>query len=103
MTIKELIKDNRVYFDYYRQGIFYYTLMCTSSLIIEDGKELGEYYSSFNILKDGKTQEIVKYDLYQFPVPIEDIGTATLPSSDKAITFMRWIRKAMEDKTLIKK
>jgi hypothetical protein len=38
---------------------------------------------------------------YSFIVPIDDIGTATMLAEDKAITFMRWIRKALEDKTLI--
>lgn len=28
-----------------------------------------------------------------FPVPIEDIGTATFLSKDKALLFMRYIRK----------
>jgi len=49
------------------------------------------YYS---ILFEGET--------YQFPVPIEDIGDATLPFLDKAITFMRWIRKSLEDNTFQK-
>lgn len=71
MNIKELIKDNKVYFDSYRQGIFYY-----------------------KILFNG--------DHYIFPVPIDDIGTATLLATDKAITYMRWIRKALEEKTLVK-
>jgi len=38
---------------------------------------------------------------YTFPIPLEDIGTATMNRTDKAITFMRWIRKAIDDKTLI--
>jgi len=38
---------------------------------------------------------------YTFPIPIEDIGTATMMRTDKAISFMRWIRKAIVDKTLI--
>lgn len=28
-----------------------------------------------------------------FPVPLDDIGTTTFPASDKAMFFMRWIRK----------
>lgn len=30
---------------------------------------------------------------FEFPVPIEDIGTATFNAEDKAILFMRYIRK----------
>ena len=77
MTIKEIIKDNTVAFDSYRQGYFYY-----------------------NVRVHGKTEGDIYKD-YQFPVPLHDIRTATLLAEDKAITFMRWIRKAIEDKTLI--
>ncbi len=31
-----------------------------------------------------------------FPVPLEDIGNATLLNADKAILFMRYIRKHLE-------
>jgi len=74
--IKELVKDNVVRFDSYRQGFFYYNL-----------------YNP-NKTPNGET--------YQFPVPIDDIGTATMLAHDRAITYMRWIRKAINDKTLIK-
>lgn len=30
---------------------------------------------------------------FEFPVPISDAGTAAFNSEDKAILFMRWIRK----------
>jgi len=33
---------------------------------------------------------------FQFPVPIEDAGSATLNQSEKAILLMRYIRKHME-------
>lgn len=32
---------------------------------------------------------------YQFPVPLSDIGDATLLNTDKAILFMRYIRMAI--------
>lgn len=31
-----------------------------------------------------------------FPVPVEDIGNATFLAQDKAMLFMRYIRKFME-------
>jgi hypothetical protein len=31
-----------------------------------------------------------------FPVPIDDTGDASFNSEDKAILFMRWIRKALD-------
>lgn len=30
---------------------------------------------------------------FEFPVPIEDVGTATMLNQDKAMLFMRYIRK----------
>lgn len=35
-------------------------------------------------------------DGFVFPVPIEDIGNATFKAQDKAILFMRYIRKHLE-------
>jgi len=35
-------------------------------------------------------------DWYEFPIEIEDLGTATLDSPMRAITLMRYIRKAIE-------
>lgn len=66
-------RENMVEFSFFRSGHFFY--------------EVQDYNTGVE---------------YQFPVPIEDIGSATLTARDKAITFMRWIRKAMQDKTLIK-
>jgi hypothetical protein len=73
MDIKDIVKDNTVRFARYRQGIAYYTVRVPS-----DGVE------------------------YMFPVPLSDIGDATLLASDKAVVFMRYIRKALEDKTFVK-
>lgn len=33
---------------------------------------------------------------FEFPVPLSDIGNATLLAEDKAIMFMRYIRKHLE-------
>ena len=38
---------------------------------------------------------------YVFPVPIEDVGTATLLNTDKAMLFMRWIRKAIDNQLFV--
>ena len=35
-------------------------------------------------------------DGFQFPVPLADIGSATLQAEDKALFFMRWIRRHLE-------
>ena len=33
---------------------------------------------------------------FEFPVPISDVGTAVMLVQDKALLFMRYIRKHME-------
>lgn len=33
---------------------------------------------------------------FKFPVPISDTGKGTFLATDKAITYMRWIRKHMD-------
>ena len=45
---------------------------------------------------------IVSEETYMFPVPISDIGDATFLSEDKALIFLRYIRKALEDGTFVK-
>jgi hypothetical protein len=65
--------QNQVHFQFYRQRHFYYAVQ--------------DFYSG---------------EMWEFPVPLDDIGTATLNRTDKAITFMRWIRKAIENKTFVK-
>ena len=35
-------------------------------------------------------------DGFEFPVPIKEVGNATFMAEDKAILFMRYIRKHME-------
>lgn len=71
MTLKEIIKDNKVYFDFYRSGTMYYTV------------EVG-----------GRS--------YRYSIPLDDVGNGTLPFMEKAITHMRWIRKALESNELVK-
>lgn len=76
-SIKDLVsKEHVVSFDSYRAGFFYY-----------------------NVYNMNKTPTV---EVYQFTVPIEDVSGATMMATDKAITFMRWIRKAIQDNTLIK-
>ena len=33
---------------------------------------------------------------FQFPIPLVEIGSATLLAEDKALFFMRWIRRHIE-------
>jgi hypothetical protein len=73
VQIKQLVKENAVRFAYYRQGYAYYTL-----------------------------QSPVDGEAYRFPVPLADVGDATLLAQDKAILFMRYIRQALADGTFAK-
>lgn len=40
---------------------------------------------------------INRTEVYRFPVPVDDTGDATFNKKDKAILFMRYIRKAMKE------
>ncbi len=76
MNIKDLIKNNTVTFSHFRENNFYYTV--------------------------GRDDELTKsYKTYQFIVPLSDISGATLKFQDKAIFFMRWIKKAMNEGALV--
>ena len=33
---------------------------------------------------------------FEFPVPVDDVGTATMLAQDKALLFMRYIRRQLE-------
>lgn len=83
MNIKDIVKDNTVRFDRYRHGIMYYKIT------------VWEQYDP--AVKDTKIPAT-----YSFPVPLDDIGDATLHSDDKAIMFMRYIRKALDDGTFVR-
>ena len=73
MDIKEIVKDNEVRFAKYRRGYAYYTVRVPSQGID-----------------------------YMFPVPISDVANATLHATDKAMVFMRYIRKALAEDTFVK-
>ncbi len=73
MDIKGIVKSNEVRFARYRQGIAYYSVRVPSEGID-----------------------------YVFPVPLSDVGDATLLATDKAMLFMRYIRKALDEGTFVK-
>lgn len=59
MSVKDMVKDKKVRFQFYRSGELWYKTECG----------------------------------FEFPVPISDAGDAVFLSEDKAILFMRYIRK----------
>jgi ribosomal-protein-alanine N-acetyltransferase len=72
MDIKDIIRDNQVRFLRFRQGYLYYA-----------------------VTVPGEPAD------YMFPVPVADVGDATLQAQEKAILFMRYIRKAMEEGSFV--
>ena len=71
MNIVDIVKDNTVRFVRYRQGVAYYGV---------------------KVPREGD---------FMFPVPLADIGDATLELEDKAILFMRYIRRAMGEGSFV--
>ena len=69
--------------------------------------QLGIKSSNLRPREQGK-EELAHYSIgttdieYVFPVTLEDIGGATLSAEFKAITLMRYIRKALADGTFVK-
>lgn len=61
----------------------------------------GDNKAVFSHYRDGNLFYVVKVheQKYSFPIPVEDAKGTTLFAEFKAITLMRWIRKAIEDKT----
>ena len=59
------------------------------------------------MVRDNKQVDFVFYrdgnlwykteDGFQFPVPTDDVGNATFLSQDKALLFMRYIRKHLDE------
>lgn len=76
IDLKTLLKDNAVHFLRYRKGYLYYTI---DHWVGDD-----------------------EIDTYEFPVPIEDCGDATFSADEKALLFMRYIRKAQEEGSFVR-
>jgi hypothetical protein len=73
MNLKEIIRGNTVRFHRYRQQVAYYTV------------------------------NVPGHDAdYLFPVPLSDVGDATLGATEKAIYFMHWIRQALTGGTFVR-
>ena len=66
--------------------------------VVKDNTARFSFYRTgnmfYNVTVDGTE--------YCFPVSLEDIGGATLLAEFKAITLMRYIRKALADGTFVK-
>lgn len=40
-------------------------------------------------------------EVFEFPIDIQDLGDATINYKEKALLLMRYIRKAIEDNTMV--
>ena len=58
----------------------------------------------FSFYRAGHVYYTVEVDgqTYGFPIALEDVGNASLFATMKAITLMRWIRRALADGTFVK-
>jgi hypothetical protein len=73
-------------------------MMLSIKQIVKNNTARFSFYRSGNIFY---TVEVDGGN-YQFPVSLEDIGGATLTAEFKAITLMRYIRKAVADGTFVR-
>ncbi len=74
LKVTDFVKGTKsAVFSHYRQGYLYYTV-----------------------------QHMDNIDQYTFPIEVSDLQTATLNCVEKPLTLMRYIRKAIEEGTLVK-
>ena len=55
----------------------------------------GEKQVTFARYREGELWYVTD-DGFEFPVPVEDVGNATFLARDKALLFMRYIRKHIQ-------
>ena len=72
--IAQIVKKGTPRFSYFRHGVLYYDI----DVYEDEGRKV-----------------------YRFPVPAESLDGATVRKTEKGLTLMRWIRKAIEDGTFV--
>jgi hypothetical protein len=74
MKITDFVYDkNFCQFVYYRQNLLYYS-----------------------VVKKNTSEK------YLFPIPLDDLGDATINNIEKSIFLMRYMRKALDEGTLVR-
>lgn len=63
--------------------------MSIKEMVSDDKKVKFEFYRSGELWYSTENG-------FKFPVPITDAGTGTFNAEDRAILYMRWIRKQLE-------
>ena len=79
--LKFLVTCEKARFLRYHDGNLWYGIDYNKRL--ETGDKVMDYY-------------FLDSHIFEFPVPISDIGTATFLAEDKALLFMRYIRKHLD-------
>lgn len=124
MKLKDLVKDNKVKFLYYRKNELWYEVdklfdnkVNPGDKLIENdqyfGKPLCTFFSiSLNeegwykvppillgtIVSNEQKNKFRRFGpKFVFPVPIDDTGDGQFLAEDKASMYMRWIRKQLEE------
>ncbi len=82
-TIKDLVTVNKVRFRYYRKGELWYDVIESIEVPVDTERST-----------ETTTHERA---VFTFPVPISDCGDGTFNAEDKAILYMRYIRKQLEE------
>jgi len=74
VTITELVRDNTAYFQYFRDGKMIYDIV------------------------DHSGKKVARFDIDVSDM--NEVGNASFEHTHKAITLMRYIRKALKDETI---
>jgi hypothetical protein len=69
----------------------------TISQIVKHNTAVFSYYRNNVVFYE----IVVNNKVYMFPISLEDVAGCSLFREVKAITLMRWIRKALEDQTFV--
>lgn len=59
--------------------------------MVKDNKQV-----TFSHFKEGHLWYVHDETGFEFPVPVDDVGSATMLAKDKAMLFMRYMRKHIE-------
>jgi hypothetical protein len=76
-TLKELLTDTSCSFSRFRKGELIYTV----------------HHNTLDMAKGKNPQKV----LFEFPVPVSDTGDGVFNATEKSMTLMRYIRKALEN------
>jgi hypothetical protein len=90
-TLKQIIgDDNKARFSHYRDGNLFYTIE------IVDPEQGATSIAQSAIEEVFENPKMLRY---QFPISNEEAKGGTFLAEHKAITLMRWIRKALDANT----